>query len=65
MAQAILGHLQTTLGYTHALPRCQLEVKKRLERGILFPNVPNAVDHIKEILLHGPSFDPAVGIGPW
>jgi len=42
VAQAILGHsdLQTTLGYTHVLPGWQREAMNRLERGILFPNVP-------------------------
>ena len=44
VAQAILGHsdLQTTLGCTHLLPGWQREAMKRLERGILFPNVPNS-----------------------
>jgi integrase len=44
VAQAILGHsdLQTTLGYTHVLPRWQHEAIKRLEREVLFPNVPNS-----------------------
>jgi integrase len=44
VAQAILGHsdLQTTLGYTHVLPGWQREAMKRLEREILFPNVPKS-----------------------
>ena len=44
VAQAILGHsdLQTTLGYTHVLPGWQREAMNRLERGILFPNVPKS-----------------------
>lgn len=44
VAQAILGHsdLQTTLGYTHVLPGWQREAMQRLERGILFPNVPKS-----------------------
>jgi integrase len=43
VAQAILGHsdLQTTLGYTHALPGWQREAMMRLEREVLFPNVPS------------------------
>ena len=42
VTQAILGHsdLQTTLGYTHVLPGWQRDAMKRLEREILFPNVP-------------------------
>ncbi len=44
VAQAILGHsdLQTTLGYTHVLPGWQRKAMERLERGILFPNVPKS-----------------------
>ncbi len=44
VTQAILGHsdLQTTLGYTHVLPGWQREAMKRLEREILFPNVPKS-----------------------
>ncbi len=44
VTQAILGHsdLQTTLGYTHVLPGRQREAMKRLEREILFPNVPKS-----------------------
>jgi integrase len=44
VAQAILGHsdLQTTLGYTHVLPGWQRGAMSRLERGILFANVPNS-----------------------
>jgi integrase len=44
VTQAILGHsdLQTTLGYTHVLTGWQREAMKRLEREILFPNVPNS-----------------------
>lgn len=44
VAQAILGHsdLQTTLGYTHVLPGWQREAMNRLEREILFPNVPKS-----------------------
>ncbi len=44
VAQAILGHsdLQTTLGYTHVLPGWQREAMKRLEREILFSNVPKS-----------------------
>ncbi len=44
VAQAILGHsdLQTTLGYTHAVPAWQRAAMERLERGILFPNVPKS-----------------------
>ena len=43
MAQTILGHsdLQTTLGYTHVLPGWQREAIRRLEREILFPNIPS------------------------
>ena len=43
VAQTILGHsdLQTTLGYTHVLPGRQREAIRRLEREILFPNVPS------------------------
>jgi integrase len=43
VAQAILGHsdMQTTLQYTHVLPGWQREAMKRLEREVLFPNVPN------------------------
>lgn len=46
VAQAILGHsdLQTTLGYTHAVPAWQRATMERLERGILFPNVPKSSD---------------------
>jgi integrase len=42
VAQAILGHsdLQTTLGYTHVLPGWQRQAIERLEREVLFPNVP-------------------------
>ena len=44
VAQAILGHsdLQTTLGYTHVLPGWQRGAMERLEREILFPNVPES-----------------------
>ena len=44
VAQAILGHsdLQTTLGYTHALPKWQREAMQRLENAVLFPNVPKS-----------------------
>jgi integrase len=44
VAQAILGHpgLQTTLGYSHVLPGWQREAMKRLEREILFPNLPES-----------------------
>jgi integrase len=44
VAQAILGHsdLQTTLGYTHVLPGWQREAMNRLEREIVFPNVPKS-----------------------
>lgn len=50
VAQAILGHsdLQTTLGYTHVLPGWQREAMQRLERGILFPNVPKSEVEPKE-----------------
>jgi integrase len=43
VARAILGHsdLQTTLGYTHVVPGWQREAMNRLEREVLFPNVPN------------------------
>ncbi len=43
-AQAILGHsdLQTTLGYTHVLPGWQRDAMSRLERRILFANVPKS-----------------------
>jgi integrase len=43
VAQAILGHsdLQTTLGYTHVVPGWQREAMNRLERKVLFPNVPH------------------------
>jgi integrase len=49
VAQAILGHsdLQTTLGYTHVLPGWQREAMKRLEREILFPNVPKSENEPK------------------
>ncbi|MFQ5694756.1 MAG: hypothetical protein ACE5HB_02075, partial [Terriglobia bacterium] len=44
VAQAILGHsdLQTTLGYTHVLPGRHREALGRLERRVLFPNVPKS-----------------------
>ncbi len=44
VAQAILGHsaMQTTLGYTHALPGWQREAMRRLEERLLFPNVPES-----------------------
>jgi integrase len=44
VTQAILGHsdLQTTLSYTHVLPGWQREAMKRLEREIMFPNVPKS-----------------------
>jgi integrase len=49
VAQAILGHsdLQTTLGYTHVLPGSQREAMRRLERVVLFPNVPKSEDEPK------------------
>lgn len=51
VAQAILGHsdLQTTLGYTHVLPNWQREAVERLEKGILFPDVPKTRSKPKEV----------------
>ncbi|MGH9713868.1 MAG: tyrosine-type recombinase/integrase [Candidatus Acidiferrales bacterium] len=44
VTQAILGHsdMQTTLGYTHVLPGWQRDAMNRLERAVLFPNVPKS-----------------------
>jgi integrase len=50
VVQAILGHsdLQTTLGYTHVLPGWQRDAMNRLERQVMFPNVPKSEKESEE-----------------